>query len=85
MVSSSYNGSSTGEIQGALSEDTFLRIAQGIDNDTIQAKVMILLKILKPQIKQDAGTITYDDIDESRLLMQKFQYFYLTHCFMCRM
>lgn len=46
---------------------------------------MILLKILKPQMGSRQDSVSFDDIDESRLLMQKFQYFYLQHCYACRL
>lgn len=68
ISSYSYHGSSSGDYPG-LTEETFLKIAQSIDKDTIQSKVMILLKILKPQIKSRTGATSFDDIDESRLLM----------------
>lgn len=86
MVNSSYNGSSNydEEANCGLSDETFIRIAQGVDNDVIQAKVMILLKILKPFNLKTSTRLTFDDIDESKLLMKKFQYFYLQHCYMCR-
>lgn len=79
MISSSYNGSSNYDEEGicALSDETFIRIAQGVENDVIQAKVMILLKILKPFNLNCSSKLAFDDIDESKLLMKKFQYFYL--------
>lgn len=46
MNESSYNGSNYDENNDVLSENTFLRIAQSIDNEMIQAKVMIFLQII---------------------------------------
>ena len=69
---SSCNESCSEKKQHAISDDTFIRIAQGIDNDLIQAKVMILLNIIQPLFQLCPGVLSADDIDESRLLMQKF-------------